>query len=102
MERFEIYSASQVFKGCSDDRPWIIVDLRPNGVYGCFPIAGEDYGDPSFFIDAQDPDFAATGLTKSCHILDKSIFELKAEQFKRYRGRLENKLLAEFREYSGL
>jgi len=102
MKPFDIYNASQQFNDCKDDRPWLIIDVRPGEMYGCFPIATEHYGDPNYPIESGHPDFPATGLSKSCHILDARIFEIHHSQFGRRRGMLTNQLLASFKEYSGL
>jgi hypothetical protein len=60
------------------------------------------YDDPHFTLAVSEPDFAATGLSKTCHILDERIYELRANQFGRRRGCLAGELLRAFREYSGL
>ena len=102
MNQFEIYDATQQFKGCADRRPWLIVDIRPNGIFGCFPIASECYQDSCFPIDASHADFPATGLKKSCHIIDSHIYDIPQSAFHRRRGQLEGEMLTEFREFSGI
>lgn len=102
MRPFEIHNARQRFNDCDDVRPWLIIEVRAHDTYGCFPIASEHYGDPYFSIDAEHPDFPATGLTKSCHVLDRRIYELNKAQFLRRRGELTGDLLAAFREYAGV
>ena len=102
MQRFEIYNAEVQWNGCADMRPWLIVEVRANGVLGAFPIASQCYSGNCFPIESDGPGFAATGLSKSCFIHDTHIIELDASRIGRYRGRLEGQLLADFLEFSGL
>ena len=102
MRPFEIYNAQQRFNDCDDMRPWLVIEVRAGGVYACFPIASEHHDESHFPIDAEHPDFPATGLKKSCHILDARIYELNKSQFQRRRGELVGAMLAAFREYAGL
>ena len=102
MNRFDIYDATQQWHGCADRRPWLIVELRPNGIYGCFPIASECYRESCFPLDSSHQDFAATGLMKSCHIIDSHIHDIPLKSFHRRRGQLERELLNDFREFSGI
>ena len=83
-------------------RPWLIIERRVNGVFGCFPISGQCYDGSCFEIVSSHADFAATGLKKSCFIHDSHIFELPGDVFATRRGRLAGVLLAEFRDFSGL
>jgi hypothetical protein len=101
-ERFQIHQAEHLWGNCLDARPWLIVDIRPNGIFGCFPIASEDYGGDTFYIDSTHADFSATGLTKSCHVHWVHIIELERSQFRKQRGALTGDLLASFRDASGL
>jgi hypothetical protein len=102
MQRFEIYNAEVQWHGCADMRPWLIVEIRSPGVLGCFPIASQCYDGNCFPIDSEGADFTATGLTKSCFIHDTHIIEIPVAQLRRYRGRLEGQLLADFLDFSGL
>ena len=102
MNPFEIHDAEHPFGKCSDRRPWLIVDRRENETYGCFPIASQHYDDHHFSLNREHPNFAATGLSKSCFVLDERIFEIPAGCFQRHRGRLTGDLLADFCKYADL
>jgi hypothetical protein len=102
MQVWEIYNAIEPWHGCADMRPWLVVEVRPFGLYGCFPFSSECYGGSCFEISHSHPDFAATGLTKSCFIQDSHIIELSSQRFSRRRGALTGRLLADFRAFSGL
>ena len=102
MQRFDIYNAQTQWNGCSDVRPWLIVEIGSAELLGCFPIASQCYGGNCFPIECGDPDFAASGLSKSCFIHDSHIIEISAGQIGRYCGRLQRQLLADFLEFSGL
>jgi hypothetical protein len=102
MRPYEIYYARVTWRACPDERPWLIIDSRPNHVFGCFPISGQSYSGACFPIDSSHPDFSATGLTKSCFIHDASIIEVLSNQFTRRKGELTGKLLADFLAYAGL
>lgn len=102
MRPYQIYYAKVIWHGCEDERPWLIVRDLGQGIFGCFPISGSCYGRSCFPIDSAHPDFAATGLKKSCFIHDDVIIKLRAESLKRYKGELTGELLAEFLSFSGL
>ena len=102
MQPFDIFNAVFLWHGCADMRPWLIVDLRPNGIVGCFPIASQSYGSSSFFLDSAEPDFPATGLKKSCHIHDDHLYDIPVANFRNQRGVLTGELLKAFREYAGV
>jgi hypothetical protein len=101
MGPFEIFNAVRTWKNCPDMRPWLIVDVRANGVFGCFPISGECYEGGCFVIGSNHPDFPATGLTKTSYVDDQKIVELGIGEFKKRRGQLVNELLREFRAFAG-
>lgn len=98
---YEIYSAQVKWSDCEDMRPWIVVDLHGESC-GCFPIASECYLGNCFYLDIGDPDFRATGLTKSCHIHYASIIEFSQSRLERRRGELTGDLLARFVKEAGL
>ena len=102
MAEFDIYNAKFSWHGCDDVRPWLIIQFRPNNVYGCVPIESECYGGQCFFISDADPDFTATGLKKSCYVHDERIYDLPAVSLRAKRGRLKDDLLDRFRKFSGL
>jgi hypothetical protein len=103
MDVFEIYLMHHPWNGADYPRPWLIVEL-PDGsnLVGCFPIATECYGGGCFHVPSAHPDFAATGLDHSSHILDSHIVEVPGNSVIKRRGELTGKLLAEFREFSGI
>lgn len=102
MVPYEIYFAAVPWKGCLDQRPWVIVDLRPNDLFGCFPISGQSYGDNCFEIPSSHPDFPKTGLTKTCRVHYTSIFELHRSELLRLKGSLTGDLLTQFLTAAGL
>ena len=102
MQCFEIYNGGVRWNGCDDIRPWLVVEIRSAQLVGCFPIASQCYGGNCFPINSDDPDFRATGLTKSCFIHDTHIIEVPVTQLLRCRGRLEGQMLTDFLEFSGL
>src|SRR5689334_20308273 len=102
MQRFDIRNAEVTWNGCADMRPWLIVELRSAELVGCFPVASQCYDGTCFPIDSDHPDFAATGLTKSCFIHDTHIIEVSIARIARHRGCLQGQLLADFMEFSGL
>jgi hypothetical protein len=102
MQPYEIFNATYNWKNCTDMRPWLIVELRANGIIGCFPISGECYDGNCFWIDPTHPDFSATGLAKGSCVHDQYIVELSVNQFQSRRGELVGKLLDEFPDYAGL
>ena len=99
---YEIYRAKHQWGNCNDARPWLVVDQRSNGIYGCFPIASRCYQGNCFYVDSNHADFGRTGLSKSCYIHDESIVELPLVEFQQFKGQLEGTLLAEFKKYAGL
>lgn len=102
MKRFEIYNAQVEWNHCRDLRPWMIVELRSNGLVAAFPIAGQCYGHHCFLIERNHPDFAATGLTKSCFVHDSHLFEIALSAIQKKRGALQGQLLRDFCDYAGL
>ena len=94
MQPYEIFYATRRWRNCSDPRPWVIVELRPNQLIGCFPISGECYDGQCFFISRDHPDFAATGLAKDSYIHDQFILELRTHEFLARKGELTGDLLA--------
>lgn len=102
MRPYEIYYARRPWKGCEDERPWVVIDTRPGGVFGCFPISGQAYGGDAFYVDPTHPDFPATGLTKGCYVHYLSIIELPADQFLRRKGEFQGHLLDAFLDAAGL
>lgn len=99
---FDIVNARKVWGGCEDQRPWLVVELRPGGVVGAFPISGQCYQGDCFELHPDHPDFAATGLTKRCHVHHTSIVELLPGEILRPRGVLTGGLLRAFRDEAGL
>jgi hypothetical protein len=102
MKPFDIFSATFLWNGCEDMRPWLIVEVRPNQKFACFPSSSASYSGSSFPLDSDHPDFPATGLAKSCYIHDSHLFDLPATCFNKQRGVLTGELLAQFRDYAGI
>lgn len=102
MRPLEIFNAQFQWNDCNDERPWLLVEKRANGCWHCFPISGKDYGGNEFKIEANDPHFAVTGLTKTCYIHHERFYEIPPSVFGKHRGALEGELLASFLRASGL
>jgi hypothetical protein len=102
MNRFDIFDAQVDWGGCTDRRPWLIVESPAHGRAGCFPISGQDYRGTAFPLPDGDADFAATGLKKSSFVHDDRIVPIAVDLLKKRRGRLEGDLLARFRAYCGI
>ncbi len=101
MRRFDIFNATFSWNGCEDTRPWLVLDVRRDGLVDCFPISSQCYSSDYFCLDMGHDDFAATGLKKSCYIHDSHIISIPEGNFGKKRGSLVGSLLSEFREYSG-
>lgn len=101
MEKFDIFNATQLFNGCPDMRPWLVVHCRGE-MWSCFPISSHTYNDGGFFLPQNHPDFHLTGLSRECYILDDRYYELASPQFKRKRGVLAGALREEFEKYAGV
>ncbi len=102
MNPFDIYNATVPWNGCSDMRPWLIVDIRPNNLFGCFPIATHDYSNSGFFVDECHRFFPNTGLNHSCHIIYERIIDVHISMFSKQRGALIEDLLRDFRRDAGV
>lgn len=107
MRPFQIYRLKVTWRNCEDARPWLVVEIRPNNVFGCFPVSSQCYGQDCFAVDPSHPDFAATGLTRACNIICTSIYELTASQFMldgapQLKGELQGELLSGFRAFAGV
>ena len=104
MKPFEIHSARHPVGKADYPRPWLIVDVRQNGLVGCFFISTECYGldMDCFCLDENDPDFPATGLHHSCYINWVHIFDVPHSAFINKRGDLQGNLLQRFRKGAGI
>lgn len=103
MQPFEISYGKKIWKDCEDERPWLVVEQHLSGIYRCFPISGQCYqGHYCFELQQGHPDFAATGLSKTCFVLYESFIELEQSEFTRKKGSLQGALLAAFREEAGV
>jgi len=102
MNPFDIYNVERVWKNCPDQRPYVIIDVRGDDVFGCFPISTPCYDGNCFFVDMHHADFAATGLSKSCNVQYCSIIEVRRAEFRRFRGSFRNQLLQELIDEAGL
>ncbi|MCX5662184.1 MAG: hypothetical protein NTW19_21105 [Planctomycetota bacterium] len=102
MRPFEIHNVDRVWRNCADQRPYVIVDVRAGGVFGCFSISGQCYAGDCFHIAHDHPDFPATGLSKSCFVHYALVIEVKAAEFRRARGRISGQMLGDFIREAGL
>ena len=82
-------------------RPWLVIEVRADGLVDCFPVSSQCYGADCFSLDQGHADFPATGLKKSCYIHDAHIFSIPVGDFGKRRGALTNELLSEFKQYAG-
>jgi hypothetical protein len=102
---FEIVWAKTAWLQCSDERPWLIVDVRHQGEeYGAFPISTKIYrsGGPYYMIEDTHSDFRETGLKSTSYLFYESIIEIGDDDIRRPLGRIVGTLLAAVREASGL
>ena len=102
MQPFDIAYATFTWKNCDDMRPWLVVECTPDGSCNCFPISGQDYGGDAFKVDQGDPDFPATGLTKTCYIHDQRFYAVSITAFGKCKGVLTGQLLTRFLAHAGL
>jgi hypothetical protein len=98
MVPFDIYRISLPWAGCNDARPWLIIDVRPKGVFGSFPIASQCYQGRCYKIESSHEDFPSTGLTKTCHVHHGLIVEVTSKTLRAGKrlGRLEGSLRGHF------
>jgi hypothetical protein len=83
------------------------VQDRPHNVFACFPISSQCYSQDCFALDPNHPDFAATGLTRACHIICTKFYDFQEGQFtlegrQQLKGELQGELLADFRAFAGV
>jgi hypothetical protein len=99
MQPFDIYRIAVPWGGCDDPRPWLIVDVRPKGMFGCCPIASQCYCGSCYRIDCDHDDFCHTGLTKTCYVHYSPLFSLSTPtiQAGKRLGSLQHNLLGHFR-----
>jgi len=107
MRPFQIYRIKVKWRNCEDARPWLVVQARPGGVLGCFPISSQCYGQDCFPLDPNHADFSATGLTRACNIICTTIYDLRDAQFtldgkQQLKGELLGELLRDFRAFAGV
>jgi len=107
MRPFEIYRLKVAWRNCEDARPWIVVQTRPNATFGCFPISSQCYGQDCFPLDMSHPDFAFTGLTRSCFVICTTVYDLHEDQFSvdgtlQLKGELLGEFLRDFRKFAGV
>jgi len=104
---FEIVWAKAAWLQCSDERPWLLVDVREHGEeYGAFPISTKYYrsGGPFYIIEDTHADFPATGLKSRSYLFYESIIEIGDDEIRRSgspMGRLNGTLLVAVKEASG-
>ena len=103
MRPFQIYLLQVTWHGCQDARPWLILQARPDDLFGCFPISSQCYGQDCFPIEPSDPECRATGLTRACYVICTRIYDLRWDLFI-FNGkpRLKDELLWCFREFAGV
>ena len=107
MRPFQIYRIKVTWKNSEDPRPWLVVQTRPDGVFGCFPISSRCYGQDCFPVDSSHSDFSATGLSGACYIICTTIYDLKQDQFmldgkQQLKGELAGELLRAFRDFAAV
>ena len=102
---FQIVWAEVEWKGCSDERPWLLVDVRKTGeVYGAFPIAGDSYpsGGTCIMLHEDHADFPHSGLNKRSYVFYDSTIEIGADEIRKNIGRLTGNLLEKLKQEAGL
>ncbi len=101
-EPLEIYQARARWGHSTDPRPCIVLDPPVGDTVTVALISSEmDLYSPSmhFRMDKEHPDFAASGLNKTCYVAGDMIREIKIANLLRRRGRLEGELAAAFRRW---
>src|SRR5436309_13827458 len=83
-------------------RPCIVVEYEPGDKARVLLLSTKDYSErgQTFCIDAQHPDFAATGLKATSFTIHPPEY-VPAEFLKSKRGELRGDLAAAFREWIG-
>ena len=95
---FEIYYAQAPLGPSAYERPWLIIDIRPDNNFGCFPISSTVYDyKHTFELQASHPDFQHTNLSRHCYILCDYIHEIALDKVLRFKGKLRGRLLEAFR-----
>ena len=97
---YEIYYCDKYLGKAKYERPYLVVDVRPDNVFGCYPISESDYDFKKVFqLDESHADFSETNLSKSCNILRDYIVEIHIDDFLRYKGKLTGRLLETFKVF---
>ena len=93
------------WRGCPDERPWLLIDIRRGGeVYGAFPISTKLYrsGGPCMTLRVDHVDFPDSGLKERSYIYYESTFDVGDEEIRRVLGRLTGDLLDRLKVAAGL
>ncbi len=102
---YQIVWATAAWRGCPDERPWLIIDVRESDdVYGAFPISTRAYtaAGPYTTVRTNDVDLVAAGLRERSYIFYESTIEIGADEIRKPLGTLTGALLDELIEQSGL
>jgi len=87
MQPFQVHNAQHQWNNCPDIRPWVLVEVMPDGSAYAFPVSSHCYGGYHCFeLNPAHPEFGATGLTKLCHVHYQSLIVLPNAAFRRLRG----------------
>src|SRR5947207_11742345 len=103
--QFDIYLAKPRLRHSSDLRPVIVIEASQRGIVDVLPISSTfDLYDSSrhFLIQKVHPNFSATGLARMSFLPSTQPLAIHSAELNRRLGRLEDTLLAEFKEWCGL
>jgi len=100
----EIWQVAGLVVGRSEDaRPCIVLRVLPNGDVKIAPLSASLAlrGPPwqHFVIEAEHPDFPATGLTRTCYVLGDCLSTIERRQLARRRGKLQGELAKVFENW---
>jgi len=100
---YEIHFAIVRLNESGDQRPCVIIDPPQDNTVAVLLISGQLDSFNSaehFLISANHPDFAATGLSKSCYVLSR-VVDVPTSQLTKMKGALTGDLLKEFKRWFG-
>ena len=94
----EVWLARAVLGASTDLRPVIVFEAPIRGTAKVFLVSSalDLKTDADFSIEAEHPDFAATGLRKSSYAIAGGIRELHISAFQKRRGHLQGALALAF------
>lgn len=102
MQPFEIWYATKEWKGCTDERPWVVISAWGLEEVDCFPVSSKLYPGNNYIIDANHACFPACGLGCTSYVYYDSVVVVRKETFRRQLGRMTPPMLDDFRKESAI